>query len=244
MRALLILLALSVAPAVPVHANGSADEDASCEAQPEQRTRNRDGSVLGLSTECPAPGIRRHLIQLYCEGGRHCDQLQIEQESEYSRFGNVALIDLDGDGNHEVEVRGGCGVGPNCEGDVYRVDHSGRKLQHFFSGGYAELSINDGWLLEAGRASCCSWEYHGWELSRSHELPLHYGNMDLMVEVGMQYGESDDYDCRFSVVNGDNRVVVAPPSPALEHLCELYGEGYRLTPPEFGPGARPRRQEQ
>lgn len=239
-RALLMPLALSTMPA---HADSPAEADASCEAQPEQRTRNRDGSELGFSTECPSPGIRRHLIQLYCEEGRRCDQQQIDQESEYSPFGHVGLIDLDGDGNHEVEVRGVCGAGPNCEGDVYRVAPGGRKLQHFFNGGYAGLPLDDGWLLEAGRASCCSGEYHGWQLSRAHELPLQYSNMDLLIEVGLRSGETDDYDCRFSRVNSDNRVVVAPPSPALEHLCELYGEGYRLTPPEFGPDAMPRRQE-
>ena len=60
---------------------------------------------------------------LTCDAGRICDRLQVEQEAASNRMGHADLVDLDQDGMHEVEVRGMCGAGPNCEGDVYRIDH-------------------------------------------------------------------------------------------------------------------------
>ncbi len=225
-----------LAAAADAMANPLADEY--CQPQPEQRVRNRDGSHLGVATTCPLPGTRRHRLTLYCADGQRCDRLHVDQPSEQASTGHVALLDLEGDGMHEAEVRGMCGAGPNCEGDVYRIDPHRRKLLHFFSGGYAELSVREGWLVEAGRASCCAWEFHAWDLSRPHELPLRYDNMDLMVRVGA-HGDGDGgveaADCTFLRPSGDNWRVVAPPSQALEGICEHYGEPYTLTPPDTAP---------
>lgn len=216
-----------------------AQEDATCEPGEPERAENRDGSVLSVQTECASPELRRYVATLTCDGGRVCDRLELTQEVVYNSMGNIGLIDLDEDGMHEVEVRGMCGAGPNCEGDVYRIDPATRTLRHFFSGGYYELQVIDGWLAESGRSSCCSWEYHLWKLDAPRPLPFNYDNMDLMVQVGAS-GDADTVDgvvCTFIRQSGDNSRVVAPPSPALEKICEHYGEPYDLTSPDSTPGA-------
>ncbi len=215
-------------------------QDAVCEPADPVHADNRDGSVLTVHTECPTPELRRYVAVLTCDGGRTCDRLEVEQEAVYNSMGHASLVDLEEDGMHEVEVRGMCGAGPNCEGEVYRIDPATKKLQHFFSGGYYELQVIDGWLVEAGRSSCCSWEFHLWQLDAPHPLPLQYDTMDLMVQVdasGNEDGTVTGVTCTFSRQNGDNSVVVAPPSPALEAICEHYGEPYDLTPAETTPGA-------
>jgi len=215
-------------------------QEATCEPQAETRVENRDGSALSLRTECPSPTLRRHVAVLACADGRVCDRLEIDQDVGETATGYAALVDLDGDGLPEVEVRGMCGAGPNCEGEIHRIDPAARKLRLFFSGGYSGLQVLDGWLVESGRASCCSWEFHLWRLDAPHELPLQYENMDLMARVDAAASEDGDVDavqCTFLHPSGDNLRAVAPPSPALERLCEHYGEPYALTPPDTTPGA-------
>lgn len=214
-------------------------EEATCEPQDAVRAENRDGSVLTVQTDCATPALRRYVATLTCEGGRTCDRLEVTQEVVYNTMGRAQLVDLDQDGMHEVEIRGMCGAGPNCEGEVYRIDPATRTLQHFFSGGYYELQVIDGWLVEAGRSSCCSWEFHLWQLDAPHALPLEYDTMDLMVQVSAS-GDADTVDgvvCTFLRQSGDNSQVVAPPSRALERICEHYGEAYELTSPDTTPGA-------
>ena len=215
-------------------------QDAVCEPADPVRAWNRDGSVLTVQTECVSPEVRRYVATLACDGGRVCDRREVTQEAAYTSMGHANLIDVDGDGMHEVEIRGMCGAGPNCEGEVYRIDPATHTLQPFFSGGYYELQVIKGWLVEAGRSSCCSWEFHLWKLDAPRPLPMDYDTMDLMVQVdagGDEDGNVTDVRCTFTRQNGDNRVVVAPPSPALEAICEHYGEPYDLTSPDPTPGA-------
>lgn len=214
-------------------------QDDVCQADAGARMANRDGSTLALRTECPSADTRRYVVEFACADARPCDRLEVGQEVAETPMGHAALVDIDGDGMHEVEVRGMCGAGPNCEGDVYRIDPRTRKFIHFFSGGYAELQVLDGWLVEAGRSSCCAWEFHGWKLDTATP-PLTYDNMDLLAQVdagGDEAGNVTSVQCTFLRPNGDNRQVVAPPSPALERICEHYGEPYDLTPPDTTPGA-------
>ena len=157
-------------------------QDAVCEPVDPVRAENRDGSVLTVRTECPTLELRHYVAVLTCDAGRICDRLQVEQEAASNRMGHADLVDLDQDGMHEVEVRGMCGAGPNCEGDVYRIDPATRTLQHFFSGGYYELQFIDGWLVQAGRSSCCSWNYLMWKLDAVRSLPLGDGNQDLQAQ--------------------------------------------------------------
>jgi hypothetical protein len=210
-------------------AGARADEN--CEPAAERTVVNADRSTLSVTTTCATPGMRTYTLRAVLADGQR-DQMALHAESETSPFGGAQLIDIDGDGNHEVEVRGSCGAGPNCEGALYRIDPAAGKLRQWFSGGYAQLSVLDGHLLEAGRASCCSWEYHAYRL---RDEGVHgYDNMDLMIEVGMDpsdEGENAPARCVFSRPQGDNPGIVMPPNPQWLALCELYGD-YRLVTPE------------
>lgn len=232
-----------IAIAIATMAGTAQAQEADCQPVATTRSANADGSTLSVRTECPGDGRRVHVVELACRDGRRCDETRIEQDLMETPMGHASLVDLEGDGMHEVEVRGMCGAGPNCEGDVHRIDPASHRLVHFFTGGYADLSVQDGWLVEAGRASCCSWEFHAWRLDGTHALPLQYDNMDLMVKVDAAAGlDGDDEEaagvaCTFLRPAGDNARVVAPPTAALERLCGHYGEPYRLTPPDTTPGA-------
>lgn len=209
-----------------------ARADEYCEPVAEQSAKNADQSTLSVATACDKAGIRTYLLRAYAKDG-HRDQKVLEVESGYAPMGSANLVDIDGDGYHEVEVRGMCGAGPNCEGELYRIDRGTGKLELFFSGGYAELSVIDGYLVEAGRASCCSWEYHAYRL-QGRTGTLDYEDMDFMVEVGIDMDTGDEDSpphCTFSRTEGDTRAVVRPPGREWLRLCELYGD-YHLTTPE------------
>lgn len=215
-------------------------EDATCEPAEPVRAENRDGSMLMVQTACASPGLRRYVVTLTCDAGRTCDRQEVVQEVAYTGTADAALIDLDGDGMQEAEIRGVCGAGSDCEGDVYRIDPATRTLLHFFSGDYYELRVIDGWLVESGRSSCCSWGFNLWRLDAPHDLPLGDEAVDLTAQVDAgtdENGNITDVRCTFMRQSGDNSRVVAPPSRALERICEHYGEPYALTSPDTTPGA-------
>ncbi|MFS8972994.1 hypothetical protein PO002_00580 [Cupriavidus necator] len=91
-------------------------------------------------------------------------------------FSGGGLIDLDGDGEYELQIGGTCGAGPNCEGNIYKLDRKSGRLYHYFTGGYAELFMLGGYLVEAGRASCCAWEFHVYRPTSRH-YPISYDDM-------------------------------------------------------------------
>jgi len=206
--------------------------DENCEPVAEQMATNTDQSTLSVTTVCDKEGIRSYLMRARTKDGR-TDQKTVEVETEYTTMGSANLVDIDGDGYHEVEVRGMCGAGPNCEGELYRIDRSTGKLELFFSGGYSDLSVIDGYLVEAGRASCCSWEYHAYRL-HGRTGTLDYDNMDFMVEVGADLDSEEENAparCTFSRSIEGARQVMPPPGREWLQLCELYGD-YRLTTPQ------------
>ncbi len=218
-----------------------ADEDGN-ECRPrEQRVTQADGSRLRLAVRCDAAGAdgtvspARYEVAIAAPGGsRFQPALTLGTDAMEEPLRDVDLIDIDQDGFFEVEARGMCGAGPNCLGDLYRQDPATGKLFHFFSGGYADLRVLDGHLVESGRASCCAWEYHAWPLGGPPRL-RDYDNMALMITIGADIA-SEDGDaparCTFSRRNGDNWRVVAPPGAAWLALCEVYGDDYHLVTPE------------
>ncbi|MGH8025248.1 MAG: hypothetical protein ACREO0_00845 [Pseudoxanthomonas sp.] len=210
-----------------------ARADEYCEPVAEQIAENADQSTLSVATVCEKAGIRTYVLRARTQDGR-LDQKTLEVESEYAPTGGASLVDIDGDGHHEVEVRGMCGAGPNCEGELYRIDRDSGRLELFFSGGYSELSVIDGHLVEAGRASCCSWEYHAYRLE-GRTGPLDYDSMDFMVEVGADLDNIDEQAptrCTFSRTRGGVRTVIRPPGREWLQLCELYGDYHLTTPKE------------
>jgi hypothetical protein len=210
----------------------SARADENCEPVAEQSARNPDQSTLSVATVCDKPGSRIYVMRATAKDGR-TQEKRVEVESEYTPMGSASLVDIDRDGFHEIEVRGMCGAGPNCEGEIYRINRESGQVELFFSGGYSELLVIDGYLVESGRASCCSWEYHAYRL-QGRSATLNYDNMDFMVEIGADLDseqENAPARCTFSRTADGARQVMRPPGREWLQLCEVYGD-YHLTTPE------------
>lgn len=235
LRRFIGLVALGLLPMLAAHAD---------ECRPRQEeVVNRDGSRLHLLAHCAGTddagdgdGGNSSFEVAYAPPGasRFRTPLAIGPDGMGEPPRHARFVDLDQDGFFEVEARGMCGAGPNCLGDLYRLDPASGELQHFFSGGYAELQVLDGHLIEGGRASCCAWEYHAWRMDAAPRL-RHYDNMELMVTVGADPGSDRDdapARCTFSRRSGDNWRVVAPPGAAWLSLCRTYGDDFHLVTPE------------
>ncbi|MGX5730708.1 hypothetical protein ACWKWK_09250 [Pseudoxanthomonas beigongshangi] len=218
-----------------------AEEDAA-DCQPrEQVVVQADGSRLRLAVRCADTGGEedrspsRFEVAYAASGSeRFQRRLVLQADAMEEPLRDVGFVDIDGDGFSEIEARGMCGAGPNCLGDLYRLDPATGELHHFFSGGYADLRVIDGHLVESGRASCCAWESHAWPLDGPPRL-RDYDNMALMITIGADMASDRDdapARCTFSRRNGDNWQVVAPPGAAWLALCEVYGDDYHLVTPE------------
>lgn len=218
-----------------------ADEDAATCQSREQDVAQPDGSRLRLTVRCVAAGedgadpMPRFTVAYAASGSdRFQRRLALDADAMEEPLRDVGFVDIDGDGFSEVEARGMCGAGPNCLGDLYRLDPATGELHHFFSGGYADLRVIDGHLVESGRASCCAWEHHAWPMDGPPRL-RDYDNMALMITIGADMASDQDdapARCTFSRRNGDNWQVVAPPGAAWLPLCEVYGDDYHLVTPE------------
>lgn len=211
-----------------------------------QEQRNGDGSRLRLQlVDLPDPddaGFVRVLVDYAAPGSEDfVRRLDLVADAEGEPLRGANLFDIDQDGFHEVEVRGLCGAGPNCIGELYRLDPASGTLRLFFSGGYADLWVMDGHLVEAGRASCCSWEFHAWRLDGRPEV-LDMGNMDLLASVGLAPDAVDDtapLACAFERRDGQRWTPVAPPNEAWLRLCAWYDAPYHVVLPDQAPGAGP-----
>lgn len=196
---------------------------------------NRDGSRLRLHVICGPHGEVRTQVTRAAPGADDfrvvLDDPQAETESAETPVRRVAFTDVDEDGFHDVEVIGMCGAGPNCLGTIYRLEPSSGRFYQFFSGGYADLWIMDGHVVEAGRASCCAWEYHAWPLQPGP--PLRVSQQMAFRAVVSVDGERDDADCRFlQRMPGGEETLMLPPGDAWLKICEHYGDGYRLAEPD------------
>mgnify|MGYP003575588974 CR=1 FL=1 len=92
-----------------------------------QEQRNRDGSRLRLQLrDLPDPddaGFVRVLVDHAAPGAEgFVRRLDLVADPEGEPLRGASLVDIDGDGIHEVEVRGLCGAGPNCLGATGATD--------------------------------------------------------------------------------------------------------------------------
>ena len=201
---------------------------AACEHQREQ-VHNLDGSMLLRHTELCAEADRQYTdILLIARPGQTPKRLQRFNHPPSEGSSALSFRDLEGDGFFEVEQRGSCGAGPNCEGYIHKLDPRRQRLFLYFSGGYADLRYQNGYLIESGRASCCSWEHHLYR-SKSKTYPIE--TMEYQIMVGMLHSEPDANraDCAITRLkpNGEGRLMAHPP-PWMAKLCEVYGPDYIL----------------
>lgn len=193
--------------------------------------RNRDDSIIqAVADQCV--GADRHDIDVYYYADRHAPATLLTKLTD-QQMREMYLSERDPFGYVQLDILVGCGVGPNCFHDLYRFDPRARTLYHFYSGGYSELLYFDGYLVESGRASAASWEYHAYKMRRQGHREVVDRNF-IMISVWMDgfYGDEeeskqpDEENCSFSAVRenaGELRSrPVKPPNRRWLKFCRHY----------------------
>lgn len=194
---------------------------------------NQDGSSLHVKEKyCPDQDIRT--AKIYYQAGKNQAKvpvLRLKRQISEAPFGDPHFVDLDKDGIYEVAQKGTCGAGPNCDGDIYKLAADRLSMFHYFSGGYAELTPVGGFLVEEGRASCCSWEYHVYP-TIAKKYPINAANRLYEISInGAPSSDGDKPECTFGGKVRGRWQVINPPNKKLLKFCENYGPDYTLVRP-------------
>lgn len=193
---------------------------------------NKDGSSLVLK-ESNCPDQDQRISKIYYQAGAGLPKrlvLKLHDFISDAPSGGIGFMDLDKDGFYEVSESGMCGAGPNCEGSIYKLAADRRSMFTYFSGGYADLSLIGGYLVEGGRASCCAWEFHLYKSQAKH-YPINYDHMVYRVVVSLD-AEGEKPKCTFYRQTGNTERIARPPNKSLLQLCENYGPDYTLVHPQ------------
>lgn len=230
----------AVAMILGLLASGAAMAKSTCE-ETQSQVKNRDGRSLHLVVAlCRAAGERRFTVNLAPAAGHPFHTvLHTTQRLAEAPDGTAAFVDLDGDGANEVEIRGSCGTGPNCEGTIYRLAADSLTMVPYFRSGYASLTMIDDYLVESSRASCCAWESHGFKVDPAAK-EITEKDLVLRIDVSTEGGEDGKplaVECSFHRREGESWTDVDPPSNAWLPLCEQYGKKYKLRSP--APAGKP-----
>jgi hypothetical protein len=192
---------------------------------------NADHSTLQAVDEVCKDGDE-HYVTIYTFATRQSAPVRLATLYE-GNARSVAWSDRDRNGYAELDVTVGCGAGPNCYHSLYRYDPSNKSLYSYYSGGYSDLSYLDGYLVESGRASCCSWEYHAYKI-----LPVGTRDKvldDKMIRISVSADTEDDNkpaSCSFELVDdmkSDKSHPVKPPGKKWLDFCKLYSEKFILN---------------
>lgn len=189
--------------------------------------RNRDGSTVKLVTkQCPDKGpCFAVTVQ---RAGKRTQQTAFDVARDEEDRGS--LSDFDKDGYLDLIVRGQCGAGPNCEGNIYRFDPATQSFYHFFSGGYSELDVSDGYIVENGRASCCAWESHVYKIPQDLTL-IEYDRMDFGILITAPEDDKGPARCKFFRPSSEGEEIIKPPAKRWLTYCQQYGNSYVIEPP-------------
>ena len=162
---------------------------------------------------------------------RYATVLRHTQSIAEAATGGGRLRDVDGDGVFEYEEIGACGAGPNCEGWIFKIQEDRRRMHLLFHEGYADFRRVSNYYVASGRANCCSWEHHLYEVpSDGHAIE---GREPLYrITVGSVDGnDTDSTPCVVSTRVRGKWVLSAIPDNRLSQLCEVYGPDYIINPP-------------
>lgn len=198
-----------------------------------QERFNSDGSAIRvLQRQCEETEKRTIQVQIKpTSSASYHTVLTRTQNTAEAATGGGNLRDIEGDGFFEYEETGICGVGPNCEGTVFKLTPSRKNLYLFFQGGYANFSYIPGLYIESGRTSCCSWEHHLYSTPK-HAKTITENQHIYSVTVGSVNSENvDGTPCFISGKRNGKWAEVNPKNKGILRLCELYGSDYIVNPP-------------
>jgi hypothetical protein len=183
--------------------------------------KNKDGRNVSI-TKITAPEVN-YLVEL-SSASRSEEKLRIiptEDERELPFF-SLALVDFDHDGFWDVAQTGACG-NKVCEKKIYRFNPTTQKFFLFFSGAYADLTIFDKHLIEAGGSGCCAFEYHAYKI-KNFQTPIDSSKSYLIISITAETDTSLPV-CRFT--KSDRQAAKVPGKKWLD-FCEAFGEKYKL----------------
>lgn len=186
--------------------------------------RNIDGSIIIIkSTDCNQNMICFELT-LKNTGEKVKHKIMSHKNKKPAE---VELIDIDKDGFYDLIIRGVCGAGPNCKGDIFRFDSSKRNLYHFYSGGYYDLEVSKGYVIETGRSNYNTWVYNVYKIPSDQAL-ITYKNVEFYIESTVKTKNVSSF-CRFKLPNGK---VIKPPNKQWLKYCSMQDNKYILKLPK------------
>lgn len=144
-------------------------------------------------------------------------ELVSEINVENDPFAQADFIDLDNDGNWEVEVTGSCG-NKVCSKTIYKLNVKTNRYEKYFEGAYNSISLFDDYLLEAGASGCCSFEFHAYKIPAEGRPILQPPYIVVTVNsTGDSLSEAGN--CEFSDSLGKK---TDPPNIHWLDLCTVY----------------------
>ena len=189
---------------------------------------NRDGSALKVRTVDDENKQTRQITIRF----RPAHKSQMRTVARFKRSladgpqaGATDIIDWDKDGNHEVSMTEECGAGPNCEGQIFRLNPKTGALIPFFTGNTFNVELIGGYLVESGRNNCCSWIYDFYKISPDHRTvdstPAFSGYVGSPPES--RDPANDEIICYFYKEGvAGKEVRISPPSKAAQSICKHY----------------------
>ncbi|MBI1890488.1 MAG: DUF1311 domain-containing protein [Burkholderiales bacterium] len=189
---------------------------------------NSNQSILQAVVDQCAKAETRN-IRVYFYETRNSKPVLLEtlkdQEAQQVNF-----PEPDQNGYAQLDITSFCGAGPNCSHELYRYDPKEKALYKYFSGGYVDLSNFEGYLVESGRASCCSWEFRAHK-SNAIGSRVQVDEKFFVISVSKDpEDEKKPADCSFfEYIGKDGATIrsVKPPSKKWLSYCEHYGP-YKL----------------
>lgn len=192
---------------------------------------NLDGSAVKLVIRhYPKKDLRK--IEVFFRADPDDDMVSIghfEQTLRTAPLVGAQIVDWNKDGEHEIEINDFFGAGPNCESTIYRVDKKKHALSQFFRATGSNVELIDGYLVQSGRDSCCSWIYDAHKFVSSRQWVNPKASFSVFVESGDAYGNA--VTCTFYIDGPLGRQTINPPSKAFLKFCDGYGHGYVVTHP-------------
>ena len=184
------------------------------------RTQMNDRSTHVVRIDdCAQPGQRSIRVLRSVTGKSPRQMLEIRQAVAEVADPRVRWIDVDRDGNAELEVRGRCRDEANCEGRLYRHDPQTLRYDIVLDSVYENLQMVDD-LLVVGLRRAQGWDFRAYRPG----TPGGFGQDEASAVMSLEIHSAVEAlpRCVFRLRRGDGWRETPAPSPAWRQLCKQY----------------------
>ena len=197
----------------------SAAQPQSC-TPPPLRTQMSDRSTHVVRIDdCAIPGQRSIRVMRSIAGKAPRQLLELRQALADVPDPQVRWLDVDRDGNAELEVRGRCRDEANCEGRLYRHDPQALRYEPILDAAYENLQMIDEMLVIALRQPQ-GWDLRAYRQGTTGAPGFDENNAFLTLEIRTAVEALPR--CVFRLRRGDGWRETPAPSPAWRQLCKQY----------------------